>query len=167
MVAVRAEQPGDATAIAAVHASAFPTTAEARLVDALRRAGRLSVSLVAEESAVVIGHVAFSPVSVGAVATGAGLGPVAVLSAYRRRGVAAQMIREGLGACTRAGFRFVVVLGDPSYYARFGFRPASEWSLTDEYGGGSAFQALELTAGSIPPGPGLVRYAPEFATLSA
>jgi putative acetyltransferase len=57
------------------------------------------------------------------------------------------------------------VLGEPAYYARFGFRPAAEFGLTDEYGGGQAFQAVELAAGGLPAGAGLVRYAPEFAAV--
>jgi len=61
----------------------------------------------------------------------------------------------------------VVVLGDPAYYGRFGFLPASGWGLGDEYGGGAAFQALELRAGSIPTAGALVRYAPEFAALTS
>ena len=133
-------------------------------MDVLRDAGRLSVSLVAEVDGVVVGHVAFSPVSAGA-AIGSGLAPVAVLPGSRRRGIAAQLIREGLAACERAGSGFAVVLGEPGYYARFGFRPASGWGLSDEYGGGAAFQAIELRAGAVPVGAGLVRYAPEFASL--
>jgi putative acetyltransferase len=64
--------------------------------------------------------------------------------------------------CEEAGCGFVVVLGDPAYYRRFGFRPARSFGLSDEYGGGDAFQALELREGAIPPGGGVVRYAPEF-----
>ena len=63
------------------------------------------------------------------------------------------------------GFGWVVVLGEPEYYSRFGFRPASAFGLSDEYGGGPAFQAVELVAGALPVGAGLVRYAPEFASL--
>jgi putative acetyltransferase len=66
-----------------------------------------------------------------------------------------------------ANFGWVVVLGEPAYYARFGFRPASEFGLSDEYRGGSAFQAMELIDGALPAGAGLVRYAHEFATLGA
>ena len=59
-----------------------------------------------------------------------------------------------------------MVLGEPAYYARFGFMAASHWQLHDEYAGGAAFQALERRPGAIPPGGGLVRYAPEFALLA-
>jgi putative acetyltransferase len=163
VVHVRPEEPADHRAIHAVHAASFPTVSEARLVDALRSAGRLCVSLVAVEQDEVVGHVAFSPVNVLGATDGVGLAPVAVLQAFRRCGIAEQLIREGLALCEQWGHGFVVVLGDPRYYRRFGFAPARRWGLRDEYGGGEAFQALELRPGAIPAGGELVRYAPEFA----
>jgi putative acetyltransferase len=159
---VRAEQPGDEAAIHAVHTAAFPTLAEADLVDALRAAGRLRVSLVALESRAVVGHVAFSPLDAPG---GVGLAPLAVRPPWQRRGIGERLVRRGLEACRAVGAGFVVVLGDPAYYGRFGFAPAARWGLLDDYGGGGAFQALELIAGQLPVGVGLVRYAPEFAAL--
>lgn len=165
MTIIRPERPEDAQAIDDVHAAGFPTAAEARLVSLLREAGRLSASLIAEVDGAVVGHVAFSPVSVEAGSIGVGLTPVAVLPAHRRNGIAAQLIEAGLTASRLAGFGWAVVLGEPAYYARFGFRPAPEFGLSDEYGGGDAFQALELIPGALPVGAGLVRYAPEFGSL--
>lgn len=162
---IRPETATDADAIHAVHAAAFPTDAEARLVALLRAAGRLSVSLVAADGPAVVGHVGFSPVTTADGAVGIGLAPVAVLEGHRHRGVAARLITDGLAACRAAGFGWAVVLGEPGYYARFGFRPAAEVGLSDEYGGGPAFQAVELIPGRLPAGAGLVRYAPEFASL--
>ena len=166
MLSIRPEQPADVAAIYAVHAAAFPSEGEARLVDALRAAGRLSISRVAIEDGKLVGHVAFSPVTVAGAASGVGLGPVAVLPDRQRVGIGERLIREGLHACRRAGFTFVVVLGEPTYYERFGFEPASTWGLVDEYGGGDAFQVLELIPDAIPQGAGLVRYAPEFAAVA-
>jgi putative acetyltransferase len=165
MVAVHPERPGDAAAIHAVHAGSFPTDLEASLVDLLRAAGRLPVSLVAEVSGAVVGHVAFSPVTAASGAVGAGLAPLAVSGPYRRQGIAAELVRRGLEACRAAGFGWAVVLGAPAYYSRFGFRPASEFGLSDEYGGGPAFQVVDLVPGALPAGAGLVQYAPEFASL--
>lgn len=165
MVAVYPERPGDVAAIHAVHAASFPTDLEARLVDLLRAAGRLRVSLVAEAGGAVVGHIAFSPVTAASSAAGAGLAPVAVALPHRRQGIAAALIRAGLEACRAAGFGWAVVMGEPAYYSRFGFRPATEFGLADEYGGGPAFQALELVPGALPVGAGLVRYAPEFAAV--
>jgi putative acetyltransferase len=72
----------------------------------------------------------------------------------------------GLEACRIAGFGWVVVMGEPAYYSRFGFRPAAEFGLFDDYGGGPAFQAIELVPEALPVGAGVVRYAPEFAAVA-
>lgn len=165
MALVRPERPSDVSMIHAVHAASFPTDEEARLVSLLRQARRLTVSLLAEADGSVVGHAAFSPVSTATGALGAGLAPVAVLESHRRQGIAAQLIRAGLAECRSAGFGWAVVLGEPAYYSRFGFRPASAFGLTSEYGSGPAFQVVELISGGIPSGAGLVRYAPEFASL--
>ena len=162
---IRPEQPGDHDGIHAVHVESFPDETEAKLVDALRAAGNLTVSLVAEEQGRVIGHVAFSPVAVPGVSDAVGLAPVAVLVEFRRRGVADRLIREGMTICRGQGRSLVVVLGDPEYYGRFGFEVASARGLRDEYGGGDAFQIVELRAGAVPSGGGTVRYAPEFGAF--
>ena len=165
MTTIRNELVADAPAIYAVHAQSFPSNGEARLVDALRAAGRLTLSLVAEVDGMVVGHVAVSPVTVASGPAGGGIGPVAVAAPHRRQGLAAELMRAALRACPEAGFGWAVVLGDPSYYARFGFRQAGEFGLSDEFHGGAAFQAIELVPGALPRNGGLVRYAPEFAAL--
>jgi putative acetyltransferase len=162
---VRPEQPADREAVHAVHVASFTSDLEARLVDMLRAAGKLTISLVAEEEGQILGHVGFSPVTAPGATGGVGLAPVAVLPAFRRRGIAAALIRQGLAVCGELDYSFVVVLGEPDYYRRFGFTPAAAWGLQDEYGGGQAFQALELRADAIPPGTRIVRYAPEFAMV--
>lgn len=81
---------------------------------------------------------------------------------YRRRGIGASLVEEGLIACERAGVPFVVVLGKAAYYSRFGFRPASGYDVTDEFGGGDNFAIIELAPEGIPAGGGLARYASEF-----
>ncbi|MEO0513611.1 MAG: N-acetyltransferase [Planctomycetota bacterium] len=163
MVHIRAEQPGDEQAIHAVNAAAFPEDSEARLVDALRDAGNLTVSMVAVEDDRIVGHVAFSPVTTESGVLGMGLAPVAVLESHRRRGIAASLINAGLEACKSMDAGWMVVLGDPAYYSRFGFITASEFGLRDEYGGEDAFQAMELREGATPRNAGLVKYAPQFS----
>jgi putative acetyltransferase len=162
---IRTERPGDEAAIHAVHSAAFPTEEEARLVRLLRESGRLTLSLVAEVDGQIVGHVAFSPVTAATGAVGTGLAPVAVLESHRRQGIAARLIEAGLAASREAGVGWAVVLGSPSYYGRFGFGPASAVGMVDEYGGGPAFQAVELIPGAMPVGAGLVRYGPEFAAF--
>ena len=164
-IIVRPEQPGDIPEIRTLLASCFPTNGEARLVDALRGAARLPVSLVADVGGVIVGHVAFSPVSSAKGAKGVGLGPIAVAGQHRRQGIAEMLVQEGMSACREAGFGWAVVLGEPAYYSRFGFHPASACGLSDEYGGGDAFQVVELSPGALPVGDGVVRYASEFAVL--
>jgi putative acetyltransferase len=166
MISVRPEESADQEAIRRVHVASFSTPAEARLVDLLRDAGHLSVSLVAVAGGVVVGHAAFSPVTAGTGPAGVGVAPVAVLREHRRRGIAGRLVERGIEDCRRAGFRWAVVLGDRNYYARFGFRAAAELGLLDEYGGGLSFQAMELVPRGLPVGAGLVRYAPAFASFS-
>jgi putative acetyltransferase len=163
---VRAERLGDEEAIRAVHEAAFPSDLEARLVDALRSAGRLSESLVAVADGQIIGHVAFSPITCEGAAAGLGLAPLAVLEDFRRRGVGASLVRHGLAAARRSGCKLVVLLGSPTYYGRFGFRSASQWGLTCEFDGGDAFQAIELVQGAAGKTGGQLRYAPEFSSFA-
>ena len=165
-VIIREESPGDLEAINTVHKSSFPSPVEAEIVEALRKAGRLAVSLVCCENNLLVGHVAFSPVSIDGQAVGLGLGPVAVLSQHRRKGIAEKLIRAGMEASRKLGYGLVVVLGDPLYYCRFGFSTASNRGLRDEYGGGDAFQVIELRDDGIPVGGGTVQYAPEFAAAA-
>ncbi len=166
MLTIRPEQPGDAGRVRAVVTAAFPTDAEAQLVDALRAAGQLTVSLVALDGDEVVGHVAFSPVTVAGRDGGLGLAPVAVAPGWQRQGVGSQLVRDGLLRAEATGAGYVVVLGAPAYYGRFGFAAASRWGLSDEYGGGEAFQVLEFRPGAAPAGGGLVRYAPAFAAFA-
>jgi putative acetyltransferase len=166
VITIRPERPGDEAAIRAVHGAAFPSDDEARLVDRLRASAQARVSLVAEVAGAVVGHILFSPVSlVAPPASGQGLGlaPLAVLPGHQRRGVGSALVREGLAACRQQGHPFVVVLGHPGYYPRFGFRRASALGLGNEYGADEAFMVLELQPGAVPEGGGLVRYGPEFA----
>ena len=160
---IRPERPGDVAAIHAVHASAFPTDAEARLVDGLRAAGHLSLTFVADDEGRIVGHVAFSPVTLAGTADGLGLAPLSVTPKHQRTGIGSQLVQAGLAAAASANIRFVVVLGHPGYYPRFGFRPAAEVGLRNEYGADEAFMVLELRPGSLPAGGGLVRYGAEFA----
>lgn len=165
-ITIRAELPEDAEAIRRVVAHAFPTQAEADLVEALRRSGELIVSLVASDDDEIVGHVAFSPVLTSDAREGIGLAPVAVNESHRCHGVAARLIGNGLDECRALGFRYAVVLGEPPYYSRFGFQPAARHGLTDEYGGGDAFQVLALEKGGIPESAGLVRYCAAFSAFS-
>jgi putative acetyltransferase len=150
-----------------VHEAAFPTPAEANLVDRLRANGRAVVALIAESDGNVVGHIVFSPVTLDPPARGIGLGlgPVAVLPEHEHHGVGRRLIQNGLAECKAQGAGFVVVVGEPVYYGRFGFERASKRGLNNEYGVDEAFMVFELGAGALPRFGGLVKYGPEFAAL--
>lgn len=126
-IPIRDETPADAAAIRALTTLAFRDAAhssgtEAAIVDALRAAGALTLSLVAAEGGRIIGHVAFSPLAIEN-ATGAwfGLGPVSVDPDRRGRGIGRALIVTGLDRLRAQGAAGCALLGDPALYARFGF----------------------------------------------
>ncbi|MBK4214565.1 N-acetyltransferase [Paracoccus caeni] len=124
---IRLEDTADIDAIRQITEAAFegaPYSAgtEGRIIDALRAADALTVSLVAEDGGEVIGHVAFSPVTIEGAGCGwYGLGPVAVRPDRHRGGIGQLLIRQGLSRLAILGAKGCVVLGDPGYYGRFGF----------------------------------------------
>lgn len=127
-IVVRPESPSDAAAIRAVTTAAFvdaPHTdhTEQYIVDALRKAGVLTISLVAEETGAIVGHVAVSPVAVSDGSSGwYGLGPISVIPERQRQGVGTRLMNEALRLLRGKGAAGCVLLGDPAYYSRFGFR---------------------------------------------
>jgi putative acetyltransferase len=169
MITIRSEEPTDVEVIHSIQKSAFPTGAEAHLVDRLREERKLALSLIAEVGKGVVGHVAFSPVSVepqSPAKRGLGLGPVAVQPEWQRKGIGEQLIMRGIEDCRRDGYSYMVVLGEPEYYGRFGFRRASLFGLGNEYGVDEPFMALELNLGGLPEVPGMVKYVKIFSELT-
>jgi len=125
---IRNEMESDIRVIAEVTKAAFKTCpygehTEQFIINALRAAGALTVSLVGEIDQNVVGHVAFSPVT---ISDGSphwyGLGPVSVLPQHQRQGIGTALIREGLSLLKARGARGCVLVGEPAYYQRFGFR---------------------------------------------
>jgi putative acetyltransferase len=157
---IRPEAPSDIPAIHALLVEAFPTAAEADLVMRLRADGDVALSLV-QETEGVAGHVLFSRMT--APFRALGLAPVAVAPRWRRQGVAARLIREGLAHAGAAGWEAVFVLGDPAYYSRFGFDAASAAGFRSPYAG--PYFMLRRLAADLPAADGSVDYAPAFAAL--
>jgi putative acetyltransferase len=145
---IRDERTADIDAIRTITTDAFSRMpysggTEAAIIDALRDAGALSVSLVAVESDDLVGHIAFSPVAISGI-TGKwyGLGPVSVRPDRQRIGIGQALIQAGLDRLKALDADGCVVLGDPRYYRRFGFAsdPHLRYSVTPpEY-----FQRLVL-----------------------
>lgn len=160
---IRQERPQDAATIHALTEAAFKDMpfsdqTEAKVVDALRAAGALTLSLVATEGGEILGHVAFSPVRINADAGDwYGLGPVSVWPDRQRRGIGQHLIREGLQRLQAMGAGGCVLLGDPRYYRRFGFE--SDPGLYAVGAPPGAFQCLTLN-GARPRGP--VSFHPAF-----
>ena len=169
-VGVREETPGDVVAVRRVDEEAFGRPQEARLVDLLRAGQAVLLSLVAIVDDRIVGHIVFSPVrlgSGGAELVGAGLGPMAVVPELQRRGIGSRLIAEGTRRLRARGCPFIVVLGHPGYYPRFGFVPASrhgvrcEWDVPDD-----AFLCLLLDSRGFRGMSGVVRYRDEFAMVT-
>jgi putative acetyltransferase len=166
MTAIRAAAASDVDAIRRVHTAAFGRAAEAELAIALASREPACISLVASQRGRIVGHVLFSPVSVDGhrfTPPPMGLGPVGVEPGLQRSGTGSALCRAGIEACRKAGVPFVVVLGHPPYYPRFGFAPAVRFGLSlADAPPRDAFMALELAPGALAGVHGSVRYAPEF-----
>ena len=130
---IRSETRGDWEGIAELLLAAFPTSFEARLVEQLRKDDDVVFSLVAVEASRVVGHALFSRLRAPDAALS--LAPVAVAAHRRRRGIAAAMIESGLERARAECWAAVVVLGDPSYYRRFGFFRKAVRGLSCRYAG--------------------------------
>lgn len=163
-ILIRKESPADVTAIQAVTVAAFlnatyTSRTEQYILNALRRSGQLSISLVATENGAVIGHVAVSPVAISDGAAGwYGLGPVSVSPEHQGQGVGGQLVAQALVELRQLDAAGCVVLGDPKYYSRFGFNAEPSLALSGvppEY-----FQAITFS-GSLPVGE--VSYHESFA----
>ena len=167
-VIVRTEQPDDIPAIREINEQAFGQDLEARLVDALRANGAVHASLVATIEDRIVGHILFSPVRLegDVVLAGTGLGPMAVRPELQRTGIGSRLVEEGIRRMRERGAPFVIVLGHPEYYPRFGFVPASRhqirstWEVPDD-----VFMVLPLSINSMPSVPTTAKYRDEFSIV--
>jgi putative acetyltransferase len=127
-IVIRSETQLDVRAITEVTVSAFRTLeisnhTEQFIIEALRAAKALTISLVAEVDARVIGHIAFSPVTISdGTQNWYGLGPVSVLPEYQRQGIGKALIREGLSRLKDMNAQGCCLVGHPDYYRKFGFK---------------------------------------------
>ncbi len=125
---VRDEKPHDHAAIHELTTRAFEPMpfsngSEAQIIRMLRTSGDLTISLVAEVHDEAVGHIAFSPVTIGGKHDGwFGLGPVAVEPKRQRRGIGRSLIEKGLSLLSERGARGCALIGSPDLYSRFGFK---------------------------------------------
>jgi putative acetyltransferase len=167
LIEIREERPDDAPAIREVNKRAFGQDQEGNIVDALRTNGAVSLSLVAAVNGRIVGHIMYSPITVGGVITGAALGPMAVVPEYQRQGIGSKLVEAGNEKLQDVDCPFIIVLGHPNYYPRFGFRPASmygiecEWAVPDD-----VFMLLVLDEAKMQGVSGLAKYRHEFSTIA-
>lgn len=162
-ISIRPEAPCDHAAIHIVTEAAFrdhphSDGSEPAIIERLREDGDLALSLVAVDGDQIVGHLAFSPVSISDGTTHwYGLGPVAVAPRLQNQGIGFRLVQRGLSEIRELGAHGVVLLGDPQYYTRFGF--AHHPRLTCPGPPAEYFQCLVLE-GEVPEGE--VRYARAF-----
>jgi putative acetyltransferase len=127
-IVIRSETAADVSAITEVTVAAFKTLeisnhTEQFIIEALRAAKALTISLVAEVDGCIVGHIAFSPVTISdGTRNWYGLGPVSVLPAYQRQGIGKALIHEGLSRLKDMNAQGCCLVGHPDYYRKFGFK---------------------------------------------
>jgi putative acetyltransferase len=167
MIIVREERSEDIEAVRMVNETAFGQPAEANIVDKLRENCRDLLSLVAVQNDAVVGHILFSPAKVEGerkTMLGMGLAPMAVLPAWQRQGIGTLLAQKGIVILKDRGCPFVIVLGHPEYYPRFGFERASLYGIRSQWEGvpDEAFMILILDAAAMRNASGVARYRDEF-----
>ncbi len=165
MIAIREERPHDLEAVRRINEIAFEQGPEVAIVDELRKSCREYCSFVAVDQDIVVGHIVFTPVTLdGSRVTGMGLAPMAVLPSYQNQGIGFLLVRQGLQHLQQSGCPFVIVLGHPEYYPRFGFEPASHYKLKSQWDGvpDEAFMVVVFDRDVLPGEGGIARYRAEF-----
>ena len=169
MISIRPEEAKDYEQVRAINLAAFEGGPEADLVDTLRSSCAEHLSLVADDGGDAVGHILFTPVMIESpdgVVEGMGLAPMAVSPDRQRSGIGSLLARRGLEVLRDRSCPFVVVLGHPEYYPRFGFERASSHSLRSQWEGvpDEAFMVLVFDPAALPDGGGVARYRDEFDT---
>ena len=165
MIEIREEEPGDREFVRRVNLDAFNDSSEAAIVEKLRDSCDDYLAFVAVEDGHVVGHIVFTPATLdGSGLVGMGLAPMAVLPARQRNGIGSQLVRHGLEHVRQSGCPFVIVLGHPEYYPRFGFERASEYQLRSQWEGipDEAFMVVVFDKETLPKAGDIARYRDEF-----
>jgi predicted N-acetyltransferase YhbS len=165
---IRQEVPSDTPAITWVNDLAFDRPNEGQLVRKLRKLADFEprLSLVCEHDSKIKGHILLFPIKIkgnNGNFQSLSLGPIAVVPDHQKQGIGGSLIREGHTAAVELGYNSVVLLGHPTYYPRFGYKPASLWNLTNPWGiHNEAFMAVELEKDALKEISGLAVYPDAF-----
>jgi putative acetyltransferase len=167
MITIERERAEDACAVGVVSFKAFGKPAEAEIVERLRDCCPGLLSQVAMDGDDVVGHILFSPARVkwqAGTLKGMGLGPLAVLPERQRLGIGSLLVRLGIELLSNQGCSFVIILGHPDYYPRFGFERASLHGVAGPWDGvpEEAFMVLILDPAAMKGVFGVTRYRDEF-----
>ena len=168
---IRPERTEDFPAVREVNLAAFDTATEADLADAMRETPEYvpELSLVAELDGRIVGHALFSEVTVlqeRSELRALSLGPIAVLPDYQRKGIGSALIEHGHRRGRELGYTFVVLIGHPWYYPRFGYVPARDYGLVTIWDvSDPVFMVCELEPGALEHAAGEIRYPEPFRNL--
>lgn len=163
---IRPEMTSDQRAVQEINTAAFEEDAEAKLVDALRENAEHYVAFVAEVEGRVVGHICFSEMTCAGNARLMGLAPMAVLPDFQSKGIGSALVTAGLEACREMGMDGVAVLGHPTYYPRFGFKPASAFGIKCVYDvPEGVFMVQELKPDGLKQVSGTINYHQAFRDL--
>jgi len=165
MIRIREEEPYDQAAVKHINEVAFENGPEAALVDKLRISCEDYLSFVAIDQDVVVGHILFTPATLdNSGLVGMGLAPMAVLPSHQRKGIGSLLIEHGIKHLRESGCSFIIVLGHPDYYPRFGFELASNYKLSSQWEGvpDEAFMILVFKKDEFPNTGGVAKYRAEF-----
>lgn len=166
---IREETADDISGIRIVNEAAFETDSEADIVDLLREKDKFILSLVAEIKGQIVGHILFTPARIVYKDKShdvAGLAPMAVLPKFQKKGIGKALVNKGLEMLHDTKYNAVIVLGHSKYYPKFGFEPASKYSIIYELEvPDEAFLVLELKKEALKNIIGIAKYLPEFNEL--
>ena len=167
MIIIREEIPKDIEAIRKVNEEAFGQPAEAQIVDRLRETCEDLLSLVAVEGEEVVGHILFSPATIEgdegtAEVAGMGLAPMAVISRCQGQEIGTHLIQTGIEMLKGRGCPFIIVLGYPEYYPRFGFEQASAHGIQSQWDEVPDEAFMILNESAMAGSSGVARYRKEF-----